>query len=396
MNFETEYSRLPEDLISKILDSSKNQVKKLNQIYKNQIELLEESMNELKRETDLIRRLPEGDHTESIIAVDGGRIVKKNTGTNMLLAVAVGVEGFNSNPSKGWGNQYDCWSEIVPHNQNSEYLCRGIMSLMEMRVITKSPHEIKIIDGTHFNLLLAIHFLLSITEKSRSEEYVNCLKNFLKDKKTPPDLIAQIVKDKKIIAIPKYNSSRDIIESDKFKDYFSKDVNIDDRFFFSLNLEKDEYTKPLSVGQSQRERSKIWNDLSIDCKIDELGDKEEWNHKLRRSLQQIKTREENKRKESHLYFTYYKPYEGNLAYRIECKREIVENPQEFQKLLRSIKKQTCAPYMKEPFPQYLADRMAKSISGGLKALEDSVQFSKELSIDDKFKPYLFNSYRSAS
>lgn len=399
MEIKTEYPRLPEDLIAKILNSSKSKVKRLNHIYKDQAELLKESMQKL-RKAELIRELPEGDYNESIIAVDGGNIVDKNSGTNMLLAVAVGVEGFNSRSSMGWGmNQYDCWSEIIPHEEASARLCQGIMFLMELNTIASSPHKIKIMDGTHFTPILKINSLLSAKEEYATSEYVKCLKKFLKDKykKTIPDIpdmISKILEDNSIIAMPKYSSSTDVIKSDKYSHCFSKDITVDDRFFFSLNLEKNEYTKPLSVGQSEEERRKIWNDLHIRCNI-EIENQKLLNKQLESKLESVKTRtESNESQESIIYFSYYKPYENSLAFRIECKKSIAESSREFEELLRSIKRQLCIPHIQEPFPQYLADMMAKSVSGGLYALQDAVKLSPELNIDNRFKPYIFNSYRS--
>ena len=398
MEIKIGYPRLPEDLIAKILNSSQSKVTKLNHIYKDQAELLKESIKKLKEE-DLIRILSDGDYTESVIAVDGGSIIDKNSGTNMLLAVAVGVEGFNSNPSMGWGNQYDCWSEIITHEEASARLCQGIMFLMELNTIANSPHDVRIMDGTHFTPILKINSLLSAKEEYATPEYVECLKRFLKDKyeKTIPDIpdmIGKILENNSIIAMPKYSSSTDIIKSDRYSHCFSKDITIDDRFFFSLNLGKGEYTKPLSVGQSEEERRKIWNELHIRCNI-EIEDQKLLNEQLENKLKSVKTRlGHNKSQESIIYFSYYKPYESSPAFRIECKKLIAENLKEFEKLLRSIKRQLCIPHVQEPFPQYLADMMAKSVSGGLYALQDAVKLSKELSIDDKFKPYIFNSYRS--
>ena len=398
MEIKSAYPRLPEDLITKILNSSNSKVKKLNHIYKDQTELLKESIIKLKQE-NLIKTLSKGDYTESVIAVDGGNIIDKNSGTNMLLAVAVGVEGFNSNSSEGWGNQYDCWSEVIPHEEASARLCQGVMFLMELNTIASSPHEIKIMDGTHFTPILKINSLLSAKEEYATSEYVECLKNFLKEKykKTIPDIpdmIGKVLEDDSIIAMPKYSSSKDIIKSDKYAHCFSENVTIDDKFFFSLNLEENEYTKPLPVGQSKEERRKIWDDLHIRCNI-EIEDKQELNKSLKNKLKLIKTKtEDNFPQESKIYFCYYKPYKNSQAFRIECKKTIAENVKAFEKLLQSIKKQLCIPHIQEPFPQYLADMMAKSVSGGLFALQDAIKFSKELSIDNKFKPYIFNSYRS--
>ena len=391
MDFETELYELPEALISKVLKSSEKQVEKLNHFYKNQLEPLEESMKRLREETDLIQFLDEGDHTDAVSAVDGGRIINKSKGINTLLAVAVGVEGFNCKANKDWKKQYDSWIKMIPYNENSNRLCQGIMSVMELNVILNSPHDIKIMDGTHLTPLLSIDKLLNISKEKQSKEYTQCLNEFFKESNLS-DIIGQFLTDKTIIAMPKYSSSRDIIESDKCKHYFTEDITINDKFFFSWHLREGEYTKPLSIGQSETGRKK-WNNLEITCKIDEF---KKWNKGLEDKLQLIRTQtSDKKQKESQLYFTYYKPDKDKFVYRIECKKELVENPQEFEKLLRSIKKQFCLPHIQEPYPQYLADKMAKNGSRVLRALQDAVQLSKELDENLK-KHFIFEPYRSDS
>ena len=404
MDFETELYELPEALISKVLKSSGKQVEKLNHIYKNQLKPLEKSMKGL-RETDLIQSLDkgdctdivsenEGDYTDAVSAVDGGKIISKSRGINTLLAVAVGVEGINCKAGKDWKKQCDSWIKIISHDENSDRLCQGVMSVMELNVILDSPHDIKIMDGTHFTPLLSIDKLLNISKEKQSKEYTQYLDEFFEESNLSDlsDIVGQFLTDKTIIAMPKYSSSRDIIESDKWKHYFPKNITIGDKFFFSWHLKPGEYTKPLSIGQSETGRKK-WNNLEITCNIDKF---KKWNEGLKEKLQLIKTQTSDPNsKEAQLYFTYYKPYEDKSAYRIECKKELVDNEQEFKKLLRSIKGQLCLPHIQEPYPQYLADKMAKSGSRVLRALQDAIQLSKEL--DENFKNhFIFESYRSAS
>jgi len=63
-----------------------------------------------------------------------------------------------------------------------------------------------------------------------------------------------------------------------------------------------------------------------------------------------------------LYFSYYKPFIQTPAYRIEIKKNLAENTNKFEKVLRSIKKQILFPDIREPYPQFLADIVAKNIS----------------------------------
>jgi hypothetical protein len=51
------------------------------------------------------------------------------------------------------------------------------------------------------------------------------------------------------------------------------------------------------------------------------------------------------------------------------------------------------PEIREPFPQYLVDLMAKSISGGMFAIKEAIRLSLDLKIDKGKFNLLFN-YRT--
>ena len=106
-----------------------------------------------------------------------------------------------------------------------------------------------------------------------------------------------------------------------------------------------------------------------------IPEKDELNQRLEEALRPIRTKDGTEEKESDLFFSYYKPCPNGAAYRIECKRALAENTGRFEQMLAGIKAQITYPDIREPFPQYLADLMAKSVSGGMHALQDAVRFS---------------------
>jgi hypothetical protein len=248
-------------------------------------------------------------------------------------------------------------------------------------------------DGTHFTPLIKINSLLSAKEDRAGPQYVTGLKDFLKEtyeKIIPdiPEIIRAALMDEKIIAIAKYSSSRDIIDA------FLKDegINIDDRTFFSLGLNEDEYLTPLSVGQSEEEREKIWNDLHIRCNLN-IVERAELESSLELIVKTLRTKDETGAKESELYFTYYKPYQDGPAYRIEVKKNLALDSAKLKRMLLSIKRQIVFPEIREPFPQYLVDLMAKNVSGGLYAIQEAIRLSDDLKIDKGKFNLLFN-YRT--
>lgn len=165
-------------------------------------------------------------------------------------------------------------------------------------------------------------------------------------------------------------------------------MKVDDRTFLSLGLGADEYIKPLSVGQSKEECEKIWNDLHIICNL-EITEKDDLNRELKKAIEPITT----KGKTSDLYFTYYKPFQDGPAYRIELKKSLAQDVARLEKYLLSLKKQIVFPEIREPFPQYLVDLMAKSISGGMFAIQEAIRLSPDLKIDKGKFNLLFN-YRT--
>jgi len=385
------YAHLPDELLAKILEHVPATVEKMNSMFDIQDKPIKEGMDHL-RNTGKLSKLSTSEYSTSLIAVDGSFILEKMTGSDLLLAVAVGVEGLTEDKTKDWGeekNQYYQWQTALSHDEANSRLGQGVMFLMELSVLASAEHEIRIMDGAHFTSIIKINNMLSALDENAGKEYTQALRDFLKEtyeKIIPdiPDIIKAAFNDDRIIALAKYSSSRDII--DAFLTAY--EIKIDDKTFFSLGLDEDEYLKPLSVGQSIEEKRKIWNDLHIKCNLN-IPERDELNVELEEAIKPLIT----KNKESELYFTYYKPYQDGPAYRIELKKSLAQDEERLEKYLLSIKRQIVFPEIREPYPQYVVDLMAKGISTGMFAIEEAIKLSPELKID-KGKFNLLFSYRT--
>jgi len=385
------YAHLPDELLAKILEHVPSTVSKMNSMFDIQDGPILQGVKKLK-DDGKIAKLHTSEYSTSVIAVDGSWVLEKMTGSDLLLAVAVGVEGLTEDKSKDWGedkNQYYQWQTVLSHNEANARLGQGVMFLMELSVLAGAEHEIRIMDGAHFTSILKINSMLSAKEENAGDEYAQALRDFLRDtykKVIPdiPDIIKATFNDENIIALVKYSSSRDVI--DAFLS--SSDIKVDDKTFFSLGLDEDEYLKPLAVGQSKQERQKIWNDLHIKCNL-EISEKNDLNKELEKAIMSVTT----KNKASELHFTYYKPYKDGPAYRIELKKVLAEDTARLEKYLLGLKRQIVFPEIREPFPQYLVDLMAKGISGGMFAIQEAIKLSPDLKIDKGKFNLLFN-YRT--
>lgn len=395
MNGDSEnrnYAQLPDELLAKILGYVPETVEKMNKMFDIQEEPMQRAVEEL-RQSDKLAKISSGDFSRSLIAVDGGVIPERMTGSDLLLSVAVGVEGLTEDKTKEWGkdkNQYYQWQTVLPHNEANARLGQGIMHLMELSVLAGAEHEVRIMDGTHFVPIIKVNSMLSAKEENAGEEYAQALRDFLREtykKVIPdiPDIIRVALNDDHIVALVKYSSSRDILDA-----FLKKhDIKVDDKTFFSLALNEDEYLKPLSVGQSEAERRKIWNDLHISCNL-EIPEKDELDEALDKAISPLSTKGNKK---SELYFTYYKPYQDGPAYRVEIKKTLAEDTKRLERYLFSIKKQIVFPEIREPFPQFLADLMAKSVAQGMFAMEESIKLSPNLKIEKGRFNLVFN-YRT--
>ncbi len=388
------YAELPGELIAELLN--KENVDSVAEKATSFLDIDEEKIGRLTeqlRKNNLIKNI--GDEEMqlcSIMAVDGGNVFERLTVADLLIAVAVGVEGVNIDGDSGWSgkNQYHAWSSILSHEEYNTRLLQGVMHLMEMIILGESSYDIMIMDGSHLTPIIKINSLFSANEDGADKEYSDALRSFLKtkfEKVIPniPDIFENIFTDKRIIGITKYNSSKDFMEG-VLED--TEDVLLDDKAFFSIALNENEYTVPQSFGQSEVEREKRWNELHIKCNL-KIEEREELNTRFEKILSPVSTKNGNK---SSLYYLYFKPV-GKIAYRIEIKKELAEDEVALKKVLYNIKKQIAFPFMIEPIPQFVADSMAKHVGTATSSIKEAIRYSEKFNIKKEYI-HLFTSYRS--
>jgi hypothetical protein len=391
------YAYLPEDLILKMLEQAPQTAKKISELVN-----IDETVVMKARETldskGIILKNDTEEFTDSLIAVDGAQIVEKKTSSDILMSLAVGVEGLKEKESATWspeGHQYYQWQTVLPHHEANPRLVQGIMFLMELSILARADQAIRIMDGTHLTMILKLNSLLSAHDDELADEsYVAALESFLHEqyeKIIPdiPDIIHDAFSDSSIIGMAKYSSTREIIDS------LLKDLSVvmDDKIFLTFLLKENEFTKPLSVGQGTKEKED-WKQAHIrsNLPIKSLDQKQtkELNDRLEASINPFKV---GKDKSSMLYFTFYRPFGEGPVYRIEIKEKLAADLVRLKKFLASIKRQIIFPEIREPYPQYLADVIAKNISFGMNAVEQAICSDPTISNSKNFDlifPYRTN------
>lgn len=393
---ESEVARLPDELVESIMRDAVgvvNSAARLVGIDGNVLTVAREALES----ANFIHTTKHIDFQGSIVAVDGGRIASRLDNMDLLLVQAVGVEGIGVDSTVGWGEnqpQYVSWSSALPHGEINESLSRGIMTLAEMIVLSEAQHDICILDGSHLTSVVALAHLFGANHENAEGQYTEALQGFLgkynKSIGDIPIIVKSIFEKDNIIASTKYNSSRVI------SNLFLKDLKfeVDDKSLLTQLLKEGEYTSPQHLGLGER-GDELFARTRVNFNLHYHGvSKEDFEWYMNEAIAPIKTRDiHSNPKESDIFFTYFRPYQSGPVYKIEVKRSLATNKERLETLLSAIKGQVVYPNMVEPYPQYVADIMAKSISKGVSALKEAIALADITGSEDQHLA-LIKSYRS--
>jgi hypothetical protein len=359
------YARLPEDLLRDLLLAADDVVDEVD-------ELLLPALarrDEFRAALDALGLIQT--HTESptrtLAGIDGGFAVERTAAVDLLLSVAVGVEGLSRTTTHWTGPQYDWWSLVCEHDPEADRLMRGVMAAQELAVIADAPHELRILDGSHLTLVIQLNSALS----SQSQRVLKETRNVWARLKTV-ETLTRAVGTPQIIAMPKYDSSRSLTK--QLEEYIGETIPGDDKHLMNLLLEPGEHTKLCQVPPE-------WSRLHFSAADD--ADKQ---------LETELTDAIAPLSECAIDFTYFKPDEISPAYRIELKQATTSH--DLDAILSTIAAQITGPFVREPYPQYLADVMAKSVGLGLSALQSAVQLALSQKGQPELAEMLIHSYRT--
>lgn len=377
------YAYLPEDLLVQMLQEAPETAKILSKM----VDLNDSQITwarEILERDGIIQQCPEGDVTDSIMAADGANIIEHKTGSDILLSIAVWVDGLSKDPSRVWpkdARQYQQYQAALPHHVANSWLAQGIMFLMELSILSEADRDIRIMDGSHLTSIIKLNSLLSAKNGMSADiPYVESLGNFLRknyNKIIPdiPDIIRKAFSNDSIIGLTKYSSSRELIDSV----LASLKIHADDKIFMSSVLNGGEYTIPMPVWRSRKERA-TWEDLHIICNLTIPDvDNVKFTQQLRDSISSVIP---SPSRESDIHFCFYKPFKEVPAYRLEIKWSLAGDKTRLEKFLRSIRDQIVFPDIREPYPQYLADIVAKNITFWMEAVNEAI-FSDPVLTDNK-------------
>ena len=300
--------------------------------------------------------------------VDGAYAVDRLLGTDLLFAAAVGIEGMNEENGKRVLPSHDVFVNPEKHNPENMIAARAIMVEMEIKLAANAHYDIVYLDGSLTTALIhmykAINFIETLNTKS-SEKIKEDFKNFLVSYKK---ILEFQDTEKYYLGIPKYTSRNDIGKNLHWPE------NYDDRAILTLILDPGEFTRPKLFTSEEG-----WH-VRLPYEDEEL----------KILMQQVISGIKN------LSVIYYKPHAWCPALRIEMPSVVARDESKVDTILYNVKSQCQTPSIMEPFPLYMADRIAKHMAPAIPAYKQIIMKQMTQLADNNEKDIFFmmHSYRT--
>lgn len=284
-------------------------------------------------------------------ATDGSYAIERLLARDLVAAAAVAVEGLTPPSEKRhWDRpHHSTFVAAEPHDPDTSTVLRAVMLGEELRLLTKAPHDLLMLDGTM--TLPLIYFNQALTKASEVPE-LQCAQEFVTNVQKYMEAYLSILRskrsDKHFVALPKYSSRREVGTQLGWPEEY------DDRGMLTLLLNSGELTEPRELEHPRTSDGTLtWHLNTGQLPGDARALAKELADEIVRAL-------------GPLHVIHYKPQEWLPALRIEMSQSIATNRHRLATVIQGVKHQTITPSMLEPYPIYLADRMAKALRRGVK------------------------------
>lgn len=326
-----------------------------------------ESLREHAHQLGLVKELPDLSHvpTESVAAVDGSSVSERLASFDLNSAAVLAVDGIGFSADES-GPRYDIAVHPTKPLRHGREVSQALMFCMEYNIASKETNtrDLVMLDGAFSTGLIAISKALI-----SAQNHYNDLHNDFFDRWTSGTMpsVLGIMTSNSVVALPKRSSSNEFATQTRL--FHNREIDTNGRSAASLILNANEYSGPYRF---DTRTPQTWPSNSFPQFVKEVRELFE-----------------------ELHVVYFKPQTWSHAYRIEMPRIIGSDQQRLHSILDTIKRQCTNPAMMEPYPLYVADRFAKSLSKGANALLDSVRTDVIAKSEDPEIAYaMLNAYRT--
>lgn len=337
---ENPFSDLPAALVQEIINKSQELGAQVVAGFE-ELRLNRQKFREQLTNARVIKRENNLPHTPipTSSGVDGAYGVERLLAFDLVATVAVAMEGLTppSEPRHWSDPRYYSHVSIEPHSSDTENVLRGLMMGMEYGLAMQAPHDVIFLDGSLTTAFIYLNQALSKID-AMNENYTSTAKILLQEIETILKNYLSVLKsersDKGYVAIPKYTTKKE------FGKKFNWSESYDDRAMLTDLLEAGEYTEPQRL---------------------DLTEQNEWHININRIPHLEPITREIKQFLNQIHVIYYKPTTSSPALRLEVSQAIAKTPARLASVINAVKHQCSSPAMLEPYPLYMADRMAKSL-----------------------------------
>lgn len=319
---------------------------------------------------------------KSLCAIDGASGSEKMQSADMLVAGATLHEGSESKPLFTDGNDHSkphsTYVDVRLHTAKNDQILSAMRAYGEIQVLGDAEHDISIIDGSYLGNFLTVMYQLQESPYTAERIIEHLQKDtegrFIRGVRKILDVSAQNASGKNIVALAKSDSSKELVNRYlKNPGFF-----ITDKMIAEYLLKPGEMLRPAPVKSNIGRVSLLepdgdtwsgfkWNPTTLDKVaqkaifdlMDGVGSQENL-FSLYTYLYQF---------EAYQYF-YFKPdkfHEGSNPLRVEFVAD-VRSRQNFESKLLATASDLAArisgdivnPSVKEPYAQYMVDRVVKT------------------------------------
>ena len=290
-------------------------------------------------------------HIPTTCATDGSYAIERLLAADLAAAAAVAVEGLTPpSETRHWdAPHHRTFVRAEVHHEGTQTVLRAVMLGHELELAVAAPHDLVLLDMT---LSLPVIYFNQAFGKANEISHelgvgaVACVSEFqqhgLEFIKHYRDILKCPRSDKAYAGLPKYATRREIGEKAGWPSRH------DDRSLLTMLLRPGEFTLPQAM-------------LDSDFHLNTPGASGAATDALKAIASEIVAALKTIR------VVYYRPHGFIPALRVEVGSAVADNPHRLAMVLRGLKEQSVMASMLEPYPLYMADRMAKSLAAAIPA-----------------------------
>lgn len=313
-------------------------------------------------------------------AADGSYVVERMLAADLVATAAVAIEGLAPpSETRHWNEpRHRTYVRSQVHHNETQTVLRAVMMGHELQLAEAAPHDLILLDMT---IALPVIYFNQAFSKAReiinevgpdavpcAGEFQKCGLEFLTHYR---DILMCSRSDKAYVSLPKYATRREIGERAGWPSHH------DDRSLLTLLLQPGEFTQPQPMAESEFHLEASGANQAGTEAIQPIVDQ---------IISALKT----------VHVVYYRPHGFIPAIRLEVASSVAKNPHRLSMVLRGLKEQSVVASMLEPYPIYMADRMAKSLSRAMPAFRQVATQHVSVNYDGDISDVFFamHSYRS--